>query len=259
MKKNKLLKTLALTLALSSACALTPSIANAEGQAYWKSINNNWYYMDSTGKTQTGWVQDKGHWYYIGSDGVMQTGWIQDGGKWYYLWSDGSMASNTTVNNYTLGANGAWEVSGTSAFEWIDAQGEHVFRIDISPRPDDVNAGNTLTNYNVELSEKDKSNLHTLTYNISKETLYLSEAKAQCIGKTIGNKVITDIKFYKEVFKDIQGIAAADRVNTIKSSSLYNYKSANSYVYDEFLVFSGINDRNNEWECMRVVVEFGNI
>ncbi|HBJ2623085.1 TPA: hypothetical protein LA827_002871 [Clostridium botulinum] len=256
MTKNKTLKTLALTLALTSACALTPRIANAEGQAYWKAINNNWYYLDSTGKTQTGWIQDNGHWYYIGSNGVMQTGWIQDGGKWYYLWSDGSMASNTTVNNYTLGANGAWEVSGTSAFEWIDAQGNHTFRYDIAQRTEDEKVGNELTNYNIELSEKDKYNLKTLTYNISNETVYLSEAKAQCIGKTIGNKVITDIKFCKEVFKDIQGIDAIDRIKTIKSSNIYNCNSASPYVYDEFLVFSGINDRNSEWECMRVTIEF---
>ncbi|HBJ1651994.1 hypothetical protein HYH38_16250 [Clostridium botulinum] len=256
MTKNKILKTLALTLALTSACALTPRIANAEGQAYWKSINNNWYYLDSTGKTQTGWVQDNGQWYYIGSNGVMQTGWIQDGGKWYYLWSDGSMASNTTVNNYTLGANGAWEVSGTSAFKWIDAQGNHDFRYDIAQRTDDEKAGNELINYNIELSEEDKYNLKTLTYNISNETVYLSEAKSQCIGKTIGNKVITDIKFYKEVFKNTQGISPINRINTIKSSDIYKYKSTSPYVYDEFLIFSGINDRNSEWECMRVIIEF---
>ncbi|MBN1051310.1 hypothetical protein DV092_04475 [Clostridium botulinum] len=256
MKKNKILKTLALTLALTSVVTLTPNIANAEGKAYWKAINNNWYYLDSTGKAKTGWEQYDGNWYYMGNHGAMKTGWIQDGGNWYYLWSDGSMASNTTVDNYILGADGAWEISGTSAFEWIDAQGNHKFRYDIAQRTEDEKAGNELINYNIQLSEDDKYNLKTLTYNISNETVYLSEAKSQCIGKTIGNKVITDIKFYKEVFKDIQGIDVADRIKTVKSSNIYTYKSTSPYVYDEFLIFSGINDRNSEWECMRVILEF---
>ncbi|NFS93867.1 hypothetical protein FDF05_13055, partial [Clostridium botulinum] len=38
----------------------------------------------------------------------MQTGWLNDNGTWYYLDGSGKMLSNTTVNGYVLGANGAW-------------------------------------------------------------------------------------------------------------------------------------------------------
>ena len=38
----------------------------------------------------------------------MQTGWINDKGTWYYCNGSGAMLANTTVDGYTLGANGAW-------------------------------------------------------------------------------------------------------------------------------------------------------
>lgn len=38
----------------------------------------------------------------------MSTGWVQDGNTWYYCNADGSMESNTTIDGYTLGSNGAW-------------------------------------------------------------------------------------------------------------------------------------------------------
>jgi glucan-binding YG repeat protein len=37
----------------------------------------------------------------------MATGWAKTGDKWYYLNSDGSMVSNTTVDGYTIGNDGA--------------------------------------------------------------------------------------------------------------------------------------------------------
>ncbi|MDC9317165.1 hypothetical protein [Clostridioides difficile] len=38
----------------------------------------------------------------------MKTGWVQLSGNWYYLYSDGTMASNTTIDSYKLGSDGAW-------------------------------------------------------------------------------------------------------------------------------------------------------
>jgi glucan-binding YG repeat protein len=38
----------------------------------------------------------------------MLTGWILDGGKYYYLYPDGSMASDTIINGYKVGSDGAW-------------------------------------------------------------------------------------------------------------------------------------------------------
>lgn len=54
------------------------------------------------------WTQSGNDWYYKDNSGNVQKGWIQDGGNWYYCWSNGQMASNTTVNGYTLNGSGVW-------------------------------------------------------------------------------------------------------------------------------------------------------
>ena len=61
---------------------------------------------------RVGWINEGGNWYYLdsGSDsnrGTMKTGWIQDNGKWYYLNQSGIMLSNTTIDGYRLGYDGA--------------------------------------------------------------------------------------------------------------------------------------------------------
>jgi glucan-binding YG repeat protein len=33
--------------------------------------------------------------------------WAQIGGKWYYFYPDGKLAVNTTIDGYTIGADGA--------------------------------------------------------------------------------------------------------------------------------------------------------
>ena len=58
---------------------------------------------------QTGWVEDNYKWYYLNNSGVMQTGWLKDiDGRWYYLYENGSMATNTVIDGYVIGSNGAW-------------------------------------------------------------------------------------------------------------------------------------------------------
>ncbi|NOW87014.1 uncharacterized protein YjdB [Clostridium beijerinckii] len=80
----------------------------------WLNSNGSWYYLDTNGYAKTGWIQDNGKWYYLNTAtdttrGRMKTGWIQDtDGTWYYLYSNGSMATNTLVDGYTLGNDGAW-------------------------------------------------------------------------------------------------------------------------------------------------------
>ena len=94
----------------------------------WKKVGNNWYYLDSNGSALSGWLQDGTHWYYLNADGVMQTGWRQIDGEWYYLkgsgamatgwleWKDewyylypsGRMAVSTTIDGYTVDADGVW-------------------------------------------------------------------------------------------------------------------------------------------------------
>ncbi|WP_242954144.1 hypothetical protein [Clostridium puniceum] len=38
----------------------------------------------------------------------MQTGWINDNGNCYFCNTSGVMLSNTSVDGYVLGSNGAW-------------------------------------------------------------------------------------------------------------------------------------------------------
>ena len=75
----------------------------------WIIYNGSWYYLDQSGAKQTGWQHLGSSWYYLDSEGKMQTGWFKDSnGKWYYLYDSGAMASNTTIDGYKLGADGAW-------------------------------------------------------------------------------------------------------------------------------------------------------
>jgi hypothetical protein len=74
----------------------------------WVQDAGKWYFLDATGAMKTGWVYTGGAWYYLASNGAMQTGWVQTGGKWYYCNASGAMLSNTTVDGYVLGADGAW-------------------------------------------------------------------------------------------------------------------------------------------------------
>ncbi|NME84403.1 hypothetical protein HF850_15320, partial [Clostridium sp. SM-530-WT-3G] len=73
-----------------------------------------WYFMDlANGNMLTGWVQSpySGKWYFMDlANGNMLTGWVQSpySGKWYYMDASGAMVTNTTVNGYVLGADGAW-------------------------------------------------------------------------------------------------------------------------------------------------------
>ena len=109
----------------------------------WKQVNNNWYFFNVEGYMATGWVAVNDAWYYMeategSNSGIMTTGWklLNDtwyflsqeagansgkmlsgwqliNGKWYYFSTEaganyGKMLSNTVVDGYALGADGAW-------------------------------------------------------------------------------------------------------------------------------------------------------
>ena len=75
----------------------------------WQYLNDAWYYLDNSGAMVTGWCKLGTSWYYLDYDGKMKTGWFKDSdGKYYYFYTNGQMASNTTINGYKLGSNGAW-------------------------------------------------------------------------------------------------------------------------------------------------------
>ena len=77
----------------------------------WAKVDNQWYYFGGNNAMKTGWQKVDGNWYYLASSGRMVTGWVQVDGKWYYMSKEsnslGQMLSNTTVEGYKLGADGA--------------------------------------------------------------------------------------------------------------------------------------------------------
>ena len=84
---------------------------NAEGvmQKWWVKDNGTWYYLNGSGEMQTGWLQDNGTWYYLEGSGAMKASqWFEVEGKWYYVDATGALAVNTTVDGYTVNANGEW-------------------------------------------------------------------------------------------------------------------------------------------------------
>jgi glucan-binding YG repeat protein len=89
---------------------------NGDKTRGWKLVDNKWYFFDNnSGVMVTGWFKDTdGSWYFLyegkdyGALGVMETGWKRVDSKWYYLNTNGIMASNTVVDGYTLGSDGAW-------------------------------------------------------------------------------------------------------------------------------------------------------
>ena len=74
----------------------------------WQSIGGTWYYFDTSGAMITGWKSIGGTWYYFNGGGDMVTGWKQISGKWYYFYNSGAMASNTVIDGWKLGSDGAW-------------------------------------------------------------------------------------------------------------------------------------------------------
>lgn len=100
----------------------------------WQKVDGEYYYMNEYGHMTMGWQQSNGKWYYLNADvprgkmlsntwlhssdgkyyyldsnGAMCEKWTQISGKWYYFYpGSGYMATNTTVDSFRLGANGAW-------------------------------------------------------------------------------------------------------------------------------------------------------
>ena len=96
------------TATTATGTATTTGAAVTVAKTGWvKNSDNTWSYQEN-GTKKTGWLKDNGSWYYLKSDGIMSTGWINDNGTWYYLNESGAMLSDTTIDGYTLGSDGAW-------------------------------------------------------------------------------------------------------------------------------------------------------
>lgn len=264
MKKSKLIKIIALTIALTSVGTIGANAATS--QSYWQSSNNGWYYY-SNGSMQTGWINDGGNWYYCNSNGIMQTGWIYDGGNWYYCYSNGQMATNTTIDGCYLNEKGSWSLSkpittsstqsSQSELTADDINKHHSIRGDIGSRETEIATGKQLSSSNISVDYDSEMLLVGLSDNLAAGRITIDEARSSCIGKSLNNKYkITNITFLKEVFPNSKGTFTEREVSTIKASSLYSYVPSSSYAYDKYLVVVYGNAKSGEWEAMRLVLEF---
>lgn len=83
----------------------------------WVLWNGNKYYLHADGSMANAqWVFWKNTWYYINQGGAMaKSQWIKYKNDWYYVDANGAMLSNTTVEGYTLGADGRMLQTATTA------------------------------------------------------------------------------------------------------------------------------------------------
>ena len=74
----------------------------------WQTIGGARYYFGSEGVMRTSWLDMDDKRYYFYANGNMVSGeWVHIGGKWYYFREDGTLATNTTIDGYEVGADGA--------------------------------------------------------------------------------------------------------------------------------------------------------
>lgn len=92
----------------------------------WVNLNETFYYFDTTAGDNFGalivnsWVKYDGKYFYFDENGVMVTGWKQirdniGNNAFYYFYPKGTvqglygyMATNTTINGFTIGSDGKW-------------------------------------------------------------------------------------------------------------------------------------------------------
>lgn len=81
-------------------------VQGAVKEGWNQNADGSWIFVENENNV-TGWIIDGGSWYYLDLSGIMHTGWLYDNGTWYYLSPQGDMLSNTSVDGYNLGENGA--------------------------------------------------------------------------------------------------------------------------------------------------------
>lgn len=82
---------------------------NSSKPGEWRMDAVGWWYphLDDT-YTVSGWEQIGGSWFAFDSSGYMRTGWVELEGKTYYFNPEnGAMLTNTTIDGYVLGEDGA--------------------------------------------------------------------------------------------------------------------------------------------------------
>lgn len=110
MKRTFIKRIMALSIISTTLLVAIPIGASAEWR---QNSNRQWNYVGSDGNLiRNSWFYDRssGKTYYLDSNGIMQSNsWMRaTNGKYYYLQADGSLATNTNINGYVVGADGAW-------------------------------------------------------------------------------------------------------------------------------------------------------
>ena len=77
----------------------------------------------------TGWVQENENWSYYDSDGYKLTdSWKKQDGEWYYLDENGNRAYNMQIDDYYVGADGAWIKDYSPHGNWLTDSGRWWYR-----------------------------------------------------------------------------------------------------------------------------------
>lgn len=104
--------------------------SNGAYKSRWITSGGTWYYLNDDGKMAKGewrdgyylgasgawsykgigsWYHNNTGWWYEDSKGWYPVSqWAKINGKWYYFDANGYMMSDTVINGYTLGSDGAW-------------------------------------------------------------------------------------------------------------------------------------------------------
>lgn len=255
MRKNKLMKTIALTLALSSLGSLGASAAE---QPYWRLNNNNWYYYDSNGKVKTGWIYDKGNWYYCYSSGIMaRNTWIQSEGKWYYLGENGAMVYNRVVDNCKIGSKGYWIPNVKESFSKIDLRQEldnfsfcGFYNLDSEKQKKYIK--NT-----INVTQNELNTIENIVVNLAQSMYSEEQVKEKLIGMTTeDNKyVITNVYMTKVRYKKDAG----EQNEILDSSNVFDYKPQSKYYFDIGRLLDYGYRYDFDWGVYRLVLEFEEI
>ncbi|MCI9110652.1 MAG: hypothetical protein HFH47_02425, partial [Bacilli bacterium] len=111
-----------------SGCMIKDAWINVAADKDGVACPSKYFYLNSEGKMHTGWLSKGGYWYYLAKQdgkehrwqsvqtkGCMMTGWVYsedyacDTHGWYFNPAPGGhMASNTTIDGYTINASGCW-------------------------------------------------------------------------------------------------------------------------------------------------------
>lgn len=252
MKKNRLIKTIALTLALSSVGAVG---ASAVGQPYWKVSNNNWYYYDSNGKIKSGWIYDKGNWYYLYSTGIMaKNTWIQSEGKWYYLGENGAMVYNRVVDNCKIGSKGYWIANVKESFSKFDLRQNLDNYSFCGCENIDSEEQKKYIKSTINITKSELSMIDHITNNLALSQYEEGDVKENLIGMTTeDNKyIITNVYISKVRYAQNSG----DKDEILASSSVFDYKPQSQYYFDIGRLLKYGYRYNFDWGVYRLVLEF---